>query len=235
MSAQDEIKQRLEVAQLYEEMGQLPKATRYYIAAAETALKGKLFDRGRELLNKALDLDPDNAQAKTYLEKLDKHLASLGYAPKAAANTAAPARPAAAAGSGGVTVPTPALYLRSEQVSAILSQVSSAPNQKFFPYTPLPKINMQAIEEKNRKLEATREAQRAKERTAVESAFGNSRGGFTSGGTTSGFLDQAQRSGRKREKVEDSVEEESTDSRRKRRRGANKDLADSIRKRLQGG
>jgi tetratricopeptide (TPR) repeat protein len=235
MSAQDEIKQRLEVAQLYEEMGQLPKATRYYIAAAETALKGKLFDRGRELLNKALDLDPDNAQAKTYLEKLDKHLTSLGYAPKAAENSATPARPAAAAGSGGVTVPTPALYLRSEQVSAILSQVSSAPNQKFFPYTPLPKINMQAIEEKNRKLEAAREAQRAKERTAVESAFGNSRGGFTSTGTTSGFLDQAQRSGRKREKVEESVEEESTDSRRKRRRGANKDLADSIRKRLQGG
>ena len=78
MSAQDEIKQRLEVAQLYEEMGQLPKATRYYIAAAEIALKGKLFDKGRELLHKALQLDPDNAQAKTYLDKLDKHLASQG-------------------------------------------------------------------------------------------------------------------------------------------------------------
>ena len=52
MSAQDEIKQRLEVAQLYEEMGQLPKATRYYIAAAEIALKAKLFDNeGNEVAN----------------------------------------------------------------------------------------------------------------------------------------------------------------------------------------
>ena len=217
-------------------MGQLPKATRYYIAAAETALKGKLFDRGRELLNKALDLDPENAQAKTYLEKLDKHLASLGHPHKpSGSSAAAPARPAAAAGSGGVTVPTPALYLRSEQISAILSQVSSAPNQKFFPYTPLPKIDMQAIEEKNRKLEAAREAERAKERTAVESAFGNSRGSFSTGGSTSGFLSQAQRSGRKRDKSEESEEDNSTESRRKRRRGANKGLADSIRKRLQGG
>ena len=96
MSAQDEIKQRLEVAQLYEEMGQLPKATRYYIAAAEIALKGKLFDKGRELLHKALQLDPDNAQAKTYLDKLDKHLASLGVAaPKAQVAPGSPAPRAA--------------------------------------------------------------------------------------------------------------------------------------------
>lgn len=242
MSAQDEIKQRLEVAQLYEEMGQLPKATRYYIAAAEIALKGKLFDKGRELLHKALQLDPDNAQAKTYLDKLDKHLASLGVAaPKApAAAGAAPARAAgsAAAGSGGVTLPTPALYLRSEQISAILSQVSSAPNPKFFPYTPLPKIDEKAIQAKNKRLEAAREAQRAKERTAVESAFGNSSGGFTSSGTTSGFLNQAQRSSRRREKSveEESVEtSDSSDKGRRRRGGANQDLADSIRKRLQGG
>lgn len=243
MSAQDEIKQRLEVAQLYEEMGQLPKATRYYIAAAEIALKAKLFDKGRELLHKALQLDPDNAQAKTYLDKLDKHLASLGVAaPRAQAAPGSPAPRAAgsaAAGSGGVTLPTPALYLRSEQISAILSQVSSAPNPKFFPYTPLPKIDEKAIQAKNKRLEAAREAQRAKERTAVESAFGNSSGGFTSSGSTSGFLSQAQRSSRpRREKPveEESVEtNDSSERGRRRRGGANQDLADSIRKRLQGG
>lgn len=240
MSAQDEIKQRLEVAQLYEEMGQLPKATRYYIAAAETALKGKLFDRGRELLHKALQLDPANAQAKTYLEKLDKHLESLGVAPKSAPGAGTSSAPAAAAaGSGNVTLPTPALYLRSEQVSAILSQVSSAPNPKFFPYTSLPKIDMQAIEEKNKRLEAAREAQRAKERTAVESAFSSSSGGF-SGGGTSGFLNQVQRTGRRRDKAEEesvdsAPDDNSSEGRRRRRGGANQDLADSIRKRLQGG
>lgn len=236
MSAQDEIKQRLEVAQLYEEMGQLPKATRYYVAAAEMALKGKLYDQGRQLLNKVLELEPGNPQATTYLQKLDAHLASLGHAPPAA-RTAPGTPPANAASGGGLTNPTPALYLRSEQIAAILAQVSSAPNQKFFPYTPLPKIDMNAIAEKNKKLEAAREAERAKDRTAVESAFSNSGGGFTSGG--SGFLNQAQRGGgrrREREKEEaQAAAPEASDENRRRRRGANQDLADSIRRRLQGG
>jgi tetratricopeptide (TPR) repeat protein len=241
MKAQEEIKARLEVAQLYEEMGQLPKASRYYLAAAEIALKGKLFDRGRELLHKVLELDPDNTQAKTYLQKLDKHLESLGQAPPRSATGPSVSQPTAAAGSGGVTVPVPSLYLRSEQISAILSQVSSAPNPKFFPFTPLPKIDAHAVEEKNKRIEAAKEAERAKERTAVESAFGNrSRDGFTQSGLTSGFLDQAQRSGsRRRKKEEESTEttadEAPTEGRRRGRRGANQDLRDSISKRLRGG
>ena len=233
MKAQEEIKARLEVAQLYEEMGQLPKASRYYLAAAEIALKAKLFDHGRKLLNKVLELDPDNVQAKTYLQKLDQHLASLGHAPSKPAAGAAPAAPAASRGDG-VTIPTPALYLRSEQISAILSQVSSAPNPKFFPFTPLPKVDAQAIEEKNKQIEAAKEAERAKERTAVESAFGNRDTGFSTGAMTGGFLNQAQRSGRRKSK-EASSEDNNASSSRKRRRGGNQDLADSIRRRLQGG
>ncbi len=244
MKAQDEIKARLEVAQLYEEMGQLPKAGRYYLAAAEIALKGKLFDRGRELLHKVLELDAENNQAKVYLQKLDKHLESLGQAPARPAPGQGVAQATAAAGSGGVTVPVPSLYLRSEQISAILSQVSSAPNPKFFPYTPLPKIDAGAVEEKNKRVEAAKEAERAKDRTAVESAFGNRpREGFTQSGMTSGFLNQAQRSGsgRRKNKKDDSVEEaaiaeDSKDSRRRGGgRGGNQDLAEAIRKRLRGG
>lgn len=242
-NAQEEIKARLEVAQLYEEMGQLPKAARYYLNAAEIALKSKLFDRGRELLHKVLQLDPGNAQATTYLQKLDQHLASLGHAPPAApssqtagaspaATPSAAAQPRAAAGSGQVTVPTPTLYLKSEQIAAILAQVSSAPNPKFFPYTPLPKIDPRAIEEKNKKMEALKEAERARERTAVESAFSSSGAGFTSGAGTSGFLNSVQRSGRR--KKEEEADESAADKRR-RRGGGNQDLADSIRKRLQGG
>lgn len=239
MKAQEEIKARLEVAQLYEEMGQLPKAARYYLAAAEIALKAKLFDHGRELLNKILKLEPENTQAKTYLQKLDQHLASLGQAPPRAQGqqgSPSPARPSAAAGSGSVTIPIPSLYLRSEQISAILSQVSSAPNPKFFPFTPLPKIDVSAIEEKNKQLEAAREAERAKERTAVESAFGNkAREGFTESSITGGFLNQVQRSGRRKKKDKEASQETEAPSRKRGRRGANQDLADSIRKRLQGG
>lgn len=238
MKAQEEIKARLEVAQLYEEMGQLPKAARYYLAAAEIALKAKLFDRGRELLEKVLQLEPDNSQAKTYLTKLDQHLASLGQAPPQKSSGAAPSQPAAAAGSGSVTIPTPSLYLRSEQISAILTQVSSAPNPKFFPYNPLPKVDANAVQEKNRRMEAQREAERAKNRTAVESAFGNSKGNsFGSGEMTGGFLDQVQRSGRtrKKDKEESSEDNSSKEGRRRGRRSGNLDLQESIRKRLQGG
>ena len=239
MKAQEEIKARLEVAQLYEEMGQLPKASRYYLAAAEIALKGKLFDHGRKLLHKVLELDSENTQAKTYLQKLDKHLESLGHKPKSAPGAQKVNAPAgAAAGSGGVTVPVPTLYLKSEQISAILSQVSSAPNPKFFPFTPLPEIDVNAIERRNQELEAAREAERAKDRTAVESAFGNSGGGFTESKMTSGFLDQAQRSGRsgRRNRNSDSKEDvKPAEGRRRSRRGGNQDLADSIRKKLQGG
>jgi len=235
MKAQEEIKARLEVAQLYEEMGQLPKAARYYVAAAEIALKAKLFDRGRELLEKVLELEPENAQAKTYLQKLDKHLESLGHSPPPRKSSGAASHAAgAAAGSGMVTMPTPSLLLRSEQISAILSQVSSAPNPKFFPFTPLPKIDERAVEEKNRRLEAAREAERAKSRTAVESAFSeSSSAGFTSGEVTSGFLNQVNRSGRSRKKKEESEESSGSEGRRRRRRG-NQDLADSILKRIQG-
>lgn len=241
MNAQEEIKARLEVAQLYEEMGQLPKASRYYLNAAEIALKAKLFDRGRELLTKVLQLEPDNAQAQGYLQKLDAFMVSQGQAPPSSQPSGGTAVPApavamAAAGSGKVTMPTPALYLRSEQIAAILSQVSSAPNPKFFPYTPLAKIDPRAIEEKNKRMEAAKEAERAKERTAVESAFGNSKGGFTSGGGTHGILNAAQRSGSGRRKKEEPEEAPATESgRRKRTGGANQDLANSILKRLQGG
>lgn len=237
MKAQEEIKARLEVAQLYEEMGQLPKAARYYLAAAEIALKAKLFDRGRELLEKVLQLEPDNSQAKTYLAKLDQHLASLGQAPPQKSSGPAASQPAAAAGSGSVTIPTPSLYLRSEQISAILTQVSSAPNPKFFPYTSLPKVDPSAVQEKNRRMEAQREAERAKNRTAVESAFGNSKGNsFGSSEMTGGFLDQVQRSGRSRKKdKEESSEDNSSREGRRRRRSGNLDLQESIRKRLQGG
>lgn len=236
MNAQEEIKARLEVAQLYEEMGQTAKAVNYYIAAAEISLKAKLFDRGREFLQKVLQLDADNEKAKSYLQRLEQHLASVGgpasgsaNAPNAGAHAEAPKRAA-----GTLSVPTPALYLRNDQIGAILAQVTSAPNPKFFPFDPLPKIDQQALAEKAAALEAKREIERAKERTAVESAFGNqARPSFTAG---SGFLEQANRSSRGSRKDKDEDESGGGDSggRRRGRRGGNQSLADRIAKKIQG-
>ena len=229
MNAQEEIKARLEVAQLYDEMGQKPKAARYYLNGAEIALKAKLFDQAKTLLEKVLELDPDNKEARSYLDRLTQHLAAQGGG--------APARVENAPKAQGLTTPTPSVYLRKDQISAILAQVASAPNPKFFPFDPLPQVDVRAIEEKAKKDEAKREEQRAKERTTVDSAFSSGPSPFASGGggdAPSGFLNAQRGGGRTRDKgksVEQAPEEK---GRRAGGRSGNLDLAESIRRRIQG-
>lgn len=230
MNPQDEIKARLEVAQLYEEMGQNPKAARYYLAAAEIALKAKLYDQGKVFLEKTLVLDTENQQARTYLDKLAAHLAA-----QTGSSAPAPARVENVAGGSsgaGLTVPTPSVYLRKDQISAILSQVASAPNPKFFPYNPLPKVDERAIEQKAQAAEARRDEARAKERTSVDSAFSKGPSAFGAGGASSGFLNQAQRTGRSRDKDKDKDEAPAEESGRRGRRGANQSLQESILRRI---
>lgn len=222
--AKEEIKARLEVAQLYEEMGQNSKAARYYLAAAETALKSKFYDQGREYLDKVLVLEPENQQAATYLQKLEQHLNSLGVKSPAPSTNAAPP-------GTGLSVPTPSVYLTNDQIAAILAQVSSAPNPKFFPYEPLPKVESDAIAEKAKALEAAKEVERMKTRTAVGSAFSDQSSSFSVEG---GFLNDVQRTTRGSRKKKAETEEKS-EKKRRGRRGANTDLADSIRKKLLGG
>ncbi len=237
MNAQEEVKARLEVAQLYEEMGQNPKAARYYLAAAEICLKSKLYSQGQEFLQKVLQLDPDNAQAKSYLEKLEKHLAAHGMGTKSSSSGGGPAGAAPAPAAGGeLTVPTPALYLTQDQISAILSQVTSAPNAKFFPFDPLPRVDKEAIARKAAQAEAKRAAERDKERTSVESAFNSGESSFNS---TTGFLNQAQRGGpRRSRKDKDKAKSKDKGDKSKRRRrsaGGNQSLAESIARRVREG
>ena len=232
MNPQDEIKARLEVAQLYEEMGQNPKAARYYLAAAEIALKAKLFDQGRGFLEKVLALDAENKEARSYLDRLNQHLASHGMAPPASGAGPGAVPTVDPSAGGGLLVPTPSVYLRKDQISAILSQVASAPNPKFFPFNPLPKVDERAIEQKSRQAEARREEQRAKERTAVESSFSKGPSAFGSGGSGAGMFGNA--GGRPRKEKEKS-EEAAPEEKRRGSRGANNDLAEAMRRRLQGG
>lgn len=232
MNPQDEIKARLEVAQLYDEMGQHPKAARYYLAAAEIALKAKLFEQGKGLLEKVLALDPENKEARSYLERLNQHLAAHGMATSPAVGAAKAPEPVSNKGAG-LIVPTPSVYLRKDQIAAILSQVASAPNPKFFPYSPLPKIDEKAIEQKSKLAEARREEQRAKERTAVESSFSKGPSQFGAGGVgLFGAQGGARRKDKEKEKSQEAAPAE--EGRRSGRRTANLDLAESIRRRLQG-
>lgn len=230
MNAQEEIKARLEVAQLYEEMGQNPKAARYYLAAAEICLKHKIYTQGQGYLQKVLTLDPENAQAQSYLERLQAHLEAHGMGAKSEGESSKVG--AAPQGDGKLTRPIPALYLSQDQISAILSQVTSAPNPKFFPFDPLPKVDKGAIARKAAQAEAKREEQRAKERTAVASSFSSGESSFKSG---AGFLSQVQGSGRKSKKEREKAKAEKQGKKKRRRGGANQSLAESIAKRARGG
>lgn len=225
-SPQEEIKARLEVAQLYDEMGQQAKAARYYFAAAEIALRAKMYSQGKTLLEKTLALEPGDAQAKAYLDKLDAHLASKGGAGVATAKVENRAD-----GNQGLTVPTPALYLRKDQISAILAQVASAPNAKFFPYAPLPKFEQSAIEARAKVTEAKREGEREKNRTAVESSFGSGRSSFSS--DSGGILNRA--GSRPRSRGEEQPEDDKGGRSRRASRADNQDLAQSIIRRMHGG
>lgn len=255
MNTEEEAKARLEVAQLYVEMQQLPKAVRYFVAAAEIFRDAGNQARARELYQKVLEIEPDNAQVQQELAALGSGGAAAppppaatsamtgpslqfgggtqGAPPAARPPAAAPAAPSApAAQVGQLLVPTPWIFPTREQQAAILSQVTTPPDPMAFPFTPLPKVDVRAVQAKQEEREREEEKVRMKDRTRVESAFGDRGSAFQAGG---GFLNSATLStGRKRSSSEDSGE-------RKRRsglggtRGGNQDLADAIRKRLQGG
>jgi hypothetical protein len=92
-SAEDEARARLEVAQLYEEMGQTDKAVRYLLSAAEILRSGGLVTRARELYQRILKLEPSNQAAQNAMNAI------LGAGAAPAAGAPAPgARPAQVAG-----------------------------------------------------------------------------------------------------------------------------------------
>lgn len=250
MSAEEEARARLEVAQLYVEMGQAPKAARYYLNAAEIYRDAGLGAKARELFNKVLELDPGNAQAQAELNAMGTGGgAAPPTAPPTAGSPATPSIPPPDLGGGGailpsdgtpppgatvgkLQVPTPVIYMRNDQRAAVIAQITTAPDPKAFPFDPLPKVDVNAIAEKLALRKAAEEAEAMKNRTVVESAFSSGGPGFSSG-SSSGLLGSANLSsagGRKKK-----APEPEDDSRKSRRRSGNQDLADSIRRRMQGG
>lgn len=264
VNTEEEAKARLEVAQLYVEMGQLPKAVRYFMAAAEIYRDAGQADRASELLQKILEIEPGNVQAQKELSALGAPVPTSAAPPPAPPSAqpfglAAPTRPspppappsaglaaapppsapsplapgAGAVPTGKIAVPTPWIFPTREQQAAILSQITEPPDPTLLPYDRLPRVDSKAIQEKIEERQRQEDALRAKDRTRVESAFGDGSSSFEVGG---GLLNAATLSGRGRRSAEDSGEHER--GRRRRHglggaRGGNQDLADAIRRRLQ--
>ncbi|MBX3171666.1 MAG: hypothetical protein KF760_29925 [Candidatus Eremiobacteraeota bacterium] len=201
-NVEDEARARLDVAQLYEDMGQMPKAIRYYLEAAQIYREGGVPARHRELCNKILRLDPGNAQAQEELNSaraasgLDGPPAPSGESPPppaAGVAAAAPAspRPPAAGGlpplqmpqpqPGKVLIPTPWLFRDPRYVQSAKKQLTSPLQRSQLPFDPLPKVDPQMVMIKQEQRKKQEEEAARKASPIRESAFAKREGSvFTS-------------------------------------------------------
>lgn len=195
-NVEDEARARLDVAQLYEDMGQMPKAIRYYLEAAQIYREGGVPARHRELCNKILRLDPNNVAAQ---EELNSARAAAGDVPAAAPPveaTAAPvggvaaAAPAAAPKPGQlpplqlpqpqpgkVLIPTPWLFRDPRYVQSAKKQLSKPLERSQLPFDPLPKVDPQMVMIKQEQRKKAEEDAAAKARPQRASAFEKREGG----------------------------------------------------------
>ena len=194
-NVEDEARARLDVAQLYEDMGQMPKAIRYYLEAAQIYREGGVPARHRELCNKILRLDPGNAQAQGELDQArsasgidgppepapapPKSASGEGAAPAVAAAPAAP-RPGQLPPlqlpqpqPGKVLIPTPWLFRDPRYVQSAKKQLSTPLTRSQLNFDPLPKVDPQMVMIKQDQRKKADEEAARKARPVVDSAFAN--------------------------------------------------------------
>lgn len=204
---EDEARARLDVADLYIDMGQVPKAIRYYLEAVQIYLDSKSTMRAKELLQKILQLDPGNAQAQGELKKLTGSepppaaaAAAGGGAPSGArpSGEGAPAAPAKPANPnalpplqlpqpqpGKVLVPTPWLFRDPRYVAKAKKDLASRSiDRTVLPFDPLPKVDPQMVMIKQEQRKKADEEAARKSQKHVESSF--SRGESRFGAKTDG-------------------------------------------------
>lgn len=194
-NVEDEARARLDVAQLYEDMGQMPKAIRYYLEAAQIYREGGVPARHRELCNKILRLDPGNAQAQG---ELDQARSASGIdgppepAPAPVAKSASGEEPSPVAAApaapkpgqlpplqlpqpqpGKVLIPTPWLFRDPRYVQSAKKQLSTPLTRSQLNFDPLPKVDPQMVMIKQDQRKKADEEAARKARPVVDSAFAN--------------------------------------------------------------
>jgi hypothetical protein len=138
-------------------------------------------------------------------------------------------------------IPTPWVARESRYVAAARGQLQAPPDGKELPWEPLPKVDAGKVAERS---DARRQAQKELERktaTKVESTFGNQAASpFAGGGTKFGqpnkpFGPQNPPARTPASAVAAAAKAPPPAPDRTEIRGDNRDLADAIRKKLQGG
>ena len=208
-NVEDEARARLDVAQLYEDMGQTAKAARYYLEAAQIYKDGKVFSRAKELYNKVLKLEPGNVTAADELEGL------TGPTPNSTVAVSNPDAGGASSGEGGavapakkpsgnqlpplqlpkpqpgkVLVPTPWLFRDPRYVASAKKQITIAVERERLAYDPLPRVDPQMVMLKQEQRKKAEEEAARKAKPQVESAFANRPSAFggQSGGSGGGLF-----------------------------------------------
>ncbi len=203
-NVEDEARARLDVAQLYEDMGQMPKAIRYYLEAAQIYREGGVPARHRELCNKILRLEPGNAQAQ---EELNSARAASGLDGPPAAPPSGESPPPPAPGSvaaapvapkptvpgalpplqlpqpqpGKVLIPTPWLFRDPRYVQSAKKQLTTPLERSVLQFDPLPKVDPQMVMIKQEQRKKQEEEAARKANPVRESAFAKREGSvFTS-------------------------------------------------------
>lgn len=193
-NAEDEAKARLEVAQLYEGMpGQAAKAARYYMNAAEIYRNAGIMGRARELFQKVVQLDPSNAQAAAILQQMvaggsaapapvvQPRQAQPPQQPPTAGSPAVPGPPPppaapAAAGAPRVIIPTPWVSREPRYIAAARGQLTTPPDRSEFPWDPLPPVDPAKVAARAEARKQVAKEAAEKTRTSVPSVFDQSGG-----------------------------------------------------------
>lgn len=196
-SVDDEARARLDVAQLYEEMGQLPKAVRYYLEAAQIYKDGGVAGKHRELITKVLEMDPENEAAKLEMTRLARPPApspqstapapapapptppNPGVAPKAQ-TTGLPPLQLPQPKPGKVLVPTPWLFRDPRVVAKAKAEIKPV-EQSQLAFDPLPSVDPQMVMLKQEQRRKQEEEAARKANPRVESAFASRPSAFGGG------------------------------------------------------
>ena len=196
-SVDDEARARLDVAQLYEEMSQLPKAVRYYLEAAQIYKDGGSAGKHRELIAKVLELDPENEQAKLEMTRLNRPAPPPPPVQQAHPTPAPPAPPNPGAAPkpqntglpplqlpqpkpGKVLVPTPWLFRDPRIVAKAKAEIKPV-EQSQLTFDPLPSVDAQMVMLKQEQRKKQEEEAARKANPRVESAFSSRPSAFGAG------------------------------------------------------
>ncbi len=228
------IRRRLTAAKHFADLGENEKAIAQLKVVGKVLVEEKNYRRAIQVCKKILTLDPSNTDVASYIE----HLRALE---KAANPDAVTSQEVAQQSGGAISKPVvqeevkvvgvPWVFIDIQRVEAIEALQLAPPNRDELPWDRLPAVSEEAVLRAASKREEDLEKEEMKTRTKVSSAFSDS----PSIEVTGGFLQKAKGQKAAAPPAASPKKEEQKTAPAPRGMRNNTSLADSIRRKLQGG